>query len=563
MGGFFMRFAIREGMEMGLSALAMQAASLLAEQNLPAALQAAQHCLQAEPDNAPMWNLLGVCAARLGQGALAEQCWTQALQLEPELADVHYNLGCLHDDRGAAALAEQHFLAELAADPQHQDSLYRLAQHYQQNGRTVQEEACWRRLLRLQPEHVVALHDLLLLCQRQGRWRAAARLLRRALRLPVLSCVEAAALAAACLQQGMASAAMRLLEQYVPLEQADAYQASIWALACSELRQVGRAEAAWRQAVASQPQQPRYMQNLGYLLLAQGRWPEGWQAHEARLLRPPVELALPCLISPRWQGESLAGRHLLVWFEQGLGDALQFCRYLPLLQAACLTVVCRPELIRLLQSMVLACPVAFLPLTSLDMAVPVHDYHVFSMSLPLLLQPYPVATPPAGFSLPPTPSLPVRQRKLRLGLVWRGHARHPFDHHRSLPDVRLLEALLQLPHIEWLSLQLPVAADEQAWLGQWPQLLAGEAGLADLADTAGLLAQLDGLVTVDTALAHLAGCLGLPCWLLLSASHTDWRWGWEGEHTPWYPALRLYRQQQAGDWPGLLARLAVDLTALD
>ena len=548
---------------MMLSPLALRAATLLAEQNLPAALLAAQDCLQAEPDNAPMWNLLGVCAARLGQGELARQCWQQALQLDAAVADAHYNLGCLHEDGSDTAQAVLHYQAELARNPRHQDSLYRLARRYQQEGRTQQEEACWRRLLRLRPDHVVALHDLLLLCQRQRRWPAAAELLQRALHLPLLTSAEAAALAAACLQQGMAREAMRLLQQYVPLSQADAYQASIWALACSELRQADRAEAAWHQAVASQPQQPRHVQNLGELLLAQGRWHEGWQAHEARLLRPPVELGLPCLASPRWQGESLAGRHLLVWLEQGLGDALQFCRYLPLLQAARLTVVCRPELMRLLHSMGLACPVQFLPLTRLDMALPAHDCHVFSMSLPLLLQPDPARTPPARFVLPPPSRLPAPQRKLRLGLVWRGHARHPFDHHRSLPDVRLLDALLQLPHIEWLSLQLPADATEQTWLGQWPQWRAGEDGLADLADTAGVLAQLDGLVTVDTALAHLAGSLGLRCWLLLSASHTDWRWGWEGEHTPWYPALRLYRQQQAGDWPGLLARLAADLAALD
>lgn len=545
-----------------LSPLALRAATLLAEHNLPAALLAAQDCLQAEPDNAPMWNLLGVCAARLGQGELARHCWLQALQLDATVADAHYNLGCLHEDGGDTAQAVLHYQAELAHNPRHQDSLFRLARRYQQEGRAVQEAACWRRLLRLQPDHVLALHDLLLLCQRQRRWRLAARLLQRALRLPQLSHAEAAALAAACLHQGMAREAMRLLQQSVPLAQADASQAAIWALACSELRQAAAAEAAWRQAVASQPQQPRHLQNLGYLLLAQGRWQEGWQAHEARLLRPPVELGLPCLAAPRWQGESLAGRHLLVWFEQGLGDALQCCRYLPLLQAARLTVVCRPELMRLLHSMALSCPVQFLPLTSLDMALPAHDCHVFSMSLPWLLQPDPARTPPARFVLPPVPALPARQRKLRLGLVWRGHARHPFDHHRSLPDIRLLTPLLQLPHIEWLSLQLPTDATEQTWLGQWPQLQAGEGGLADLADTAGVLAQLDGLVTVDTALAHLAGSLGLRCWLLLSASHTDWRWGWEGAHTPWYPALRLYRQQQAGDWPGLLARLAADLAAL-
>ncbi|WP_159874838.1 tetratricopeptide repeat protein [Aquitalea denitrificans] len=610
-----------------LSPLALRAATLLAEQDLPAALQAAQQCLEAEPDNAPIWTLLGVCAARLARQSLAEQCWQQALQLDPSVVDAHYNLGCLYGERRERGLAEQHYRAELRLQPGHAGSLGNLAvllaqagqlaeaeacyrqalqatahtrdgldvrynlalllsqtdrleeaeallqvllqqqpddeagnallgSLYQQQGQDEAARACWERILQHAPQHPEALNNLALICQQQRRWDEAASLLQRALLQaappPDLLLNQANGL----LQQGNAAAALPLLQQAIAQHPRHAPLHDALGVVCSELREAEQAEAAMRRAVELAPGQPRFRQNLAYLHLALGRWSAGWEALDARLQRLPLRGGLPTLSSPRWEGEPLAGRHLLLWFEQGLGDALQFCRYLPLLQPARLSVVCRPELIRLLQGMRLACPVEFLPLHRLDMTVPPHDCHVFSMSLPRWLGPDPATTPPAHFPQHARPPLPSAGRPRRLGLVWRGHARHPFDHHRSLPDIRLLAPLLALPGIHWISLQLPVDEQEQAWLSAWPTLVAGEQGLDDLAATASVLAGLDGLVTVDTALAHLAGSLGLPCWLLLSACHTDWRWGWQGEASPWYPAVRLCRQSQPGDWSGVITRLA-------
>lgn len=614
-----------------LSPLALRAATLLAEQKLPAALQAAQRCLESEPGNAPVWTLLGVCAAQLGQKPVAEQCWLHALQLDPAVADAHYNLGCLYGERGERELAAQHYRAELRLQAAHADSLanlgvllaqggqwpeaeacYRQALQFataarslqdvrynlalllvqtdrqaeaetllhallqqdpddesgnallgslcQQQGRDVEARVCWERILQRTPLHTEALNNLALLYQQQRRWDEASRLLQRALLQaappPDLLLNQANGL----LQQGDAAAALPLLQQAIAQHPRHAPLHDALGVVCSELREAEQAEAALRRAVELAPGQARFRQNLAYLQLARGHWPAGWENLEARLQRPPAAGGLPVLSSPRWQGESLSGRHLLVWLEQGLGDALQFCRYLPLLQAARLSVVCRPELLRLLQCLPLDCPVSFLPLLRLDMALPPHDYHVFSMSLPRWLEPDPAATPPAHFPPFARQPQPAPAAPRRFGLVWRGHPRHPCDHHRSLPDVRLLAPLLALPGIRWRSLQLPVIEEESAWLASWPALEAGEQGLDDLAATAAVLAGLDGLVTVDTALAHLAGCLGLPCSVLLSACHTDWRWGWDAERTPWYPTLRLYRQPQAGDWPRLIARLAADLT---
>ncbi|NWK78211.1 tetratricopeptide repeat protein [Aquitalea sp. LB_tupeE] len=578
---------------MNLSPLALRAAILLAEHNLSAALQAAQACLQAEPDNAPVWNLLGVCAARLGQGNLAEQCWQQALQLDASVADAHYNLGCLYAESGQPERAEQHYRAELQRQPDHPaslgnlaclladggrpdaaqacweallrvqpqdvDSLAGLAQCHQQLGKPAAAEVCWEALLQQDPHHLVALNNLALLYQQQGGWQAAADLLQRALQHSKPPAEIWLNQANGLLQQGKAEAAHALLQQGIAHHPAAAVLHDALGMACSELGQADAAEQALRMAVQLAPQQPRFRQNLGYLLLSQQRWDEGWPLLEARLQRAPGASGLPQIGTPCWQGEALAGRHLLVWFEQGLGDALQFCRYLPLLQPARLTVVCRPELLRLLQSLPLDYPVHWLAMQRLDMDLPAHDCHVFAMSLPRWLVADPAAVAPACFVMPPTAQAVPGTRLRKLGLVWRGNALHPFDHHRSLPDVRLLQPLLALPGIEWTSLQLPVQAEEQQWLAGFANWQAGENGLDDLADAAAVLGGLDGLVTVDTALAHLAGSLGLPTWLLLSGSHTDWRWGWQGETSVWYPAMRLRRQQAAGDWAGLIHRLAGEL----
>ena len=578
---------------MVLSPLALRAAILLAEQKLPAALQAAQACLQAEPGNAPMWNLLGVCAARLAQQPLAEQCWQQALQLDAQVADAHYNLACLYGEAGQPALAEQHYRAELQRQPDHPQSLGNLARlladaarldeaqacwealqraqpldttslaglaHcHQQQGRPDAARRCWEQLLLREPTHLEALNNLALLHQQQHRWAQAASLLQQALQQPEAPAEVWLNQANGLLFQGKAQAALALLQQALACHPQQPALHDALGMACSELRQAAAAEQALRQAVALAPQLPRFRQNLAYQLLSQGVWEEGWALLEARVQRVSPAAGLPQIASPRWQGETLAGRHLLLWFEQGLGDAVQFCRYLPLLKPARLTVVCRPELLRLFQTMRLDYPVDWRPMQRLDMALPVHDYHVFAMSLPRWLAADPAAVVPARFVIPSAVNAVPTGRTRKLGLVWRGHARHPFDHHRSLPDVRLLEPLLTLPDIEWTSLQLPVQAEEQQWLAGFANWQAGENGLCDLADTAAVLGELDGLVTVDTAMAHLAATLGLPTWLLLSASHTDWRWGWHGETSVWYPAMRLRRQSAVGDWAGLITRLAGEL----
>jgi tetratricopeptide (TPR) repeat protein len=273
-----------------------------------------------------------------------------------------------------------------------------------------------------------------------------------------------------------------------------------------------------------------------------GRADEAWRDYAwrwriARFEKPPTP-------APRWSGETLADRRLLVHDEQGLGDALQFARYLPALaRQGRVTMACDPRLVRLFRASFPGLDIA--PRT----ALPPHD-----LALPLLDAPRLLGeVPAASYLAAPMPRRIDAGGRLRVGLVWAGNPDHPRDHERSLPP-DLLEAWLALPDVAWFSLQVGPPRRDLDRLGV-PDL---GAGVADLADTAEILAALDLLITVDTAPAHLAGGLGRPVWTLVTWL-PDWRWGLNGAETPWYPSMRLFRQKRRGDWRGVVDEVGAAL----
>ncbi|MCD0494749.1 tetratricopeptide repeat protein [Chromobacterium violaceum] len=602
-----------------LSPDTLLAARLLAEGDLAGALRAAQAGLQAEPGNAPLWNLLGVCAARLGQAALAEQCWRQALSLDPATPDAHYNLGCLAAERDDAAAADAHYRAELARDPDHCSSLGNLGNLLQDAGRLDEAETCFRRRLAIQPgaaahyqlgrllaergrngeaeaqlracldetpDDVEALQLLGRLLEERGEAGEAEAMLRRALEsapghaaagnnlglllmaqrrwdeaespLRAAHAAQPGAalpnLASLLLATGRAAEAETLARQALAAEPGRADWLNLLGLALREQGRDEEAGLAWEQGLASAPDHRRLRQNLGYLQLARGDWAAGWAHNEARL----ESAVYPVLPSPRWQGESLAGRRLLVLFEQGYGDAIQFSRYLnPLLEqgAARVVALCREPLSPLFSRQ--WPQVAWLAMGSgYPAAFPPHDCHVFSMSLPWALRDF---EPRAESYLQADPALRQAWRARlppgrNIGLAWRGRAEHPFDHCRSLPGPEAWLPLLADPGVNWISLQPEPTDVERQWLLEHGVAEWGSQ-LGDFADSAALLAELDGLIAVDTAMAHLAGALGLPCRLLLAGEHVDWRWGRDGEATPWYDSVRLQRQRRGEGWRETIARL--------
>ena len=305
--------------------------------------------------------------------------------------------------------------------------------------------------------------------------------------------------------------------------------------------------AACDQAIALRPDFARAHWNRATALLLAGDLEAGFATYEWRRRDPLFAADFHPPTSPEWRGEALAGRRLLVIAEQGFGDAIQFARFIPQLTARGAQVIlhCPPALARLFAGLATIAPT--------DGPVPPHDLHVFQMSLPLLLGTRLDSIPAAAGYLPGRKSAEPGPER-RIGLAWAGNPAHRNDRRRSLPT-EALAPLARLGGIEWVNLQLDARGTELALMHHLPP---PPRRIADFADTAALLGTLDLVISADTAVAHLAGAMGVPAWIMLPHA-PDWRWMLGRADSPWYTSARLFRQDQPGDWDGVIGRIAAAL----
>jgi Tfp pilus assembly protein PilF len=338
-------------------------------------------------------------------------------------------------------------------------------------------------------------------------------------------------------------------------------------LAC--LQREAEAELCYRSALALDPSYGKALFNLSYLLLRQGRMEEGWAALETRSHFSHLSAYFTC---PRWAGEGLSGKTIVIGFEGGHGDMIQFCRYALLLRemgAREVTIVSQPALATLLGRLLPAGGIRVIPA---DRHVSPSDWDFWTpvMSLPFLCQRSPgSAGVPVYAPIPYLSADPV-QRKLwaarlpsasmNVGVVWRGNPDFENDADRSLPSLSALAPLGAIEGIHFVSLQKGRGQEEALAPPAGMALQASGGQLQDFADTAALLANLDLVITVDTAVAHLAGSMAVPCWVLLPDYRCDWRWQTGREDTPWYPgSMRLFRQATRGGWADVVSRVAEEL----
>jgi tetratricopeptide (TPR) repeat protein len=545
------------------------------------------------------WNDLGTALQRCGRTDEAVQAYGEAIHLRPSYSEAHYNRGCLlmaGPDREAAAAC---FEAALAARPDHHPALWNLVRVRLSQKQPVDALAALDRLLLLDPSHLAARRqraallsgigrpedavvDLTAvldarpddvegltgragLLRELGRLEEAAGDLVRALSLApdhVEALVERANVAHDRFDHDGALAAYDQALRHRPDDLAALVNRG------ATLHAMGRpadALATWRRAHSVQPDNPDVVFNIGLCLLQMGDWPEGWQAHEARLRRPPWLDALPGFAAPQWDGQAdLAGRRLLLVGEQGLGDTIQFSRYARLAAARGATVILGvdPRLRRLMTSLE-----GVTQVVSPGDPDPAYDLFCPLMSLPARLGlTLSDAAMPAPY-LQADPADVVRWRHRldglpgrKVGLVWAGDPRTGnlsltrLDHRRSVSLDRLAP-LLAVPDVTFVSLQKGAASAQAAgWnIEDWA------ADLHDFADTAALIEALDLVITVDTSVAHAAGALGRPVWVL-NRFDRCWRWMMDRTDTPWYPTMRLFTQSRPGVWEGMVAEVAVALS---
>ncbi len=323
---------------------------------------------------------------------------------------------------------------------------------------------------------------------------------------------------------------------------------------------LGRAIACYRDCLSLRPDFAAAHHNLAMALLAEGDLAAGWEEFEWR--RDDVRRQKRVFAGPEWEGEKKQGGRLLLYAEEGLGTTLQFVRYAPLAAARGwdVTLEVQAPLVRLVSGI----SGAGRTIAAGD-DIPPYDAHCSLLSLPRIfktdLQTIPASVP----YLEAGPSLVAAWRErladcrgLKIGIAWRGNPHHLRDRKRSL-DLGWFLDRLDRPDIDIVSLQKDFTRAEIPAGRERARFLDVGRSLSDFADTAALVATLDLVIAVDTAVCHLAGALGIPVWTLIDAA-PDWRWLTGRSDTPWYPSMRLFRQARPGDWDSVAGRIEEELS---
>ncbi|HLO76882.1 MAG TPA: tetratricopeptide repeat protein [Magnetospirillum sp.] len=451
----------------------------------------------------------------LGRFDEAVMAAVEAIVLNGELVQAHTNFGNALMGLGNAGEAVEAFLKVVALTPEDAEGWYNLGSAYAALDQPEEAVASLRRSAQLRPS-APAFYNLGNVLLRDDR--------------PVEA--EAAFRAAADLAPDWPDVPVNL------------------AAALADQGRVGEAEGILRHVAAIIPDMADAHFNLALLLLRQGRFQEGWKEYEWRWQRPDFQPLRRPFVQPQWDGGELAGRTLLITAEQGFGDALQHCRFIAEVarRGARVVLECRPGLTRLLAGVEGVAEVV-----ELGAELPSFDLHVPLLSLPHLLGvavgdlpgrvPY-LAVPPGTDDFADF----AAGSEIKVGLVWAGSASRDRDRRRSLSPADLAP-LLAVPGCRFHSLQVdgePAPA---------PVVTLVER-LGDFADTAAAVAALDVVISVDTAVAHLAGALGKPVWVMLSTPCDGFLWMDGRDDSPWYPSARLFRQERGGDWGGVVAAVA-------
>jgi tetratricopeptide (TPR) repeat protein len=521
--------SVSEGAHVELSTLSPK----LSPKLLEAAEAHYRRALTADPKIADALAALGMIAHRRGHSAEGLGLIATAITLNGANPGYHNNASIVLLEIGRPADAEARARAAAEMAPDFALAHYNLGLALHRLGRFAEAEASYRRALELQPDFLEALNNLGLVLSEAGRAAEAVAPLRRALEL----------------RPDNAGALNNLGTALVGLGRLD------------------EAAAAYREAVRQWPEFPQAHNNLGCVLLQSGKFEEGWREYEWRWKTKTLAAGARDFAAPQWDGGPLEGRVLLLHAEQGLGDTLQFCRYAAILaRRARVVLEAQAPLTRLL---------ARIPgveaVVARGEALPAFDVHCPLMSAPLALgttlDTIPGATP--YLAADPAEIEAWRERLAglegpRIGLAWAGSPREGLPAALAAIDARrsialaALAPLADVAGVSFVSLQKGPPAGQAADPPPGMTLHDFTADLADFADTAALIENLDLVISVDTSVAHLAGALGKPVWLL-NRFDTDWRWMLNRDDSPWYPTLRQFRQTEPGDWAGVVQRVRAAL----
>ncbi|HSZ55527.1 MAG TPA: tetratricopeptide repeat protein [Tepidisphaeraceae bacterium] len=519
------------------------------------ATAAYDRAIAANPAHVDAHNNAGNLLARQGRWDEAAAAYRRAVALRPNYAGAWANLAYAQTQLRDVGNAIGSFKQALAMQP-HPEWHYSLGNLLNEQKRTDEATVALSQAIASRPEFAeahMALGNVLL---EAGRAQEATESYRQALRVRPDFTEAQINLAHQLVNSGQLEEAMSLYDSALKRQGDDPETCNNLANVLQDLGRVPGAIAMFRQAIELRPGFAEARFGLGLALLLTGNFGDGWPLYEERWAVTGRSRSRGFTV-PLWDGGELVGRRIFLHTEQGLGDAIQFIRYMPQVQerGGRVIVGCFPQLRRLFEDQL-----GIERVVAEQEPLPVFEVHCPLLSLPRVFGTTLETIPSSNPYLQVRPEWTEKwksqlPRGMNIGLVWSGNPEHKKDRDRSIP-VSSLAPLGQIKNVSWISLQKGAAIGQVRPQGL--DLLDFTAELKDLADTAGLIHHLDLVIAVDTAVAHLAGAMGKPVWLLLPFA-PDWRWLLDREDSPWYPTMRLFRQRARGRWDDPLAQIVNEL----
>ena len=479
------------------------------------------------------WMLLGAVFKQMGRSADALLPMQKAAALSPNAVESHYNLGVILQDLSRLDEAEASYRRALQIKPDYAEGYNNLGITIMDMNRPDEAEVSYRRALEIEPDYAEGYNNLGITLRSLGRLNEAEASYRRALQIKP-NYVEALSNLGFILQN---------------------------------MGRLNEAEASYRRALQIKPDYAEAQCDLSLVFLALGQFQRGWQGYEMRWklkdAKHLLETPYPC-----WLGEEdIAGKKLLIQFEQGLGDAIQMLRYIHLLEQK--NVECWIQAPNSLHRLI----VRSFPLSKVierKICPDGLDYQIPAMSLPLAMQTFSEQSIPrhVPYLIPDDDRVSFWEKQIAstrsrtVGLVWRGNPKHGNDRNRSASLMDFLPLIAACESIQFVTLQKDITDAERNAFKDYNNTCILDDELTDFDETAAVMCNMDVVISVDTAPAHLSGALGKSTWLLLS-SCVDWRWMADRADSPWYPTAKLFRQKSIGNWAEVVINVKASLAELD
>ena len=529
--------------------------NILRERGRPAeALTCFEHAIALAPNSVDTLYNLGSICQDLDRPERAIAFFERALRLKPDAIELHNNLGTALQSVERLDEAIASYRKALGLRPDALETLDNLAGALRALGRLDEAQACYERALALRPKRIESHIGLGVVLRDQGRPEDAVARYERALALAPDHPETRSNLGVALVDLGRPDEAIIHYEKALAVQPDRPEIHNNLGIALQRQGRCAEALGRYGRALALKPNYPEAHFNRALALLLTGNLDEGWPEYEWRFAVARYDRSFD---RPLWSGTPLTGQTIFIHAEQGLGDALQFVRFVPAVAERGGNVVLEvpAPLVRLARTVSGASEVI-----AAGDPLPAFDCHCPLLSLPRILKTT-LATIPAAvpyLSVPAEADAAWAERVaaasgFKVAIVWAGTT-------QGALDLRLLEPLWEVPGISWFSLQVGAGSGDISLL-DGVRIVDLSPWLTDFAETAAAICHLDLVISIDTSVTHLAGALGRPMWLVLPYA-PDWRWLLRREDSPWYPTARLFRQRKAGDWPSVASEVAAALAQM-